>query len=151
MVGHVIMSLGLAFVFTPLMTTAMGSLPRRLYPHGSAIVGTVQQVAGAAGTALMVSIMARVSSGTVAAGGDHLEGIADGTSVAFTISAVLGLVTVVIALFIRRNPADAGDAPVVAGDAPAPADHAAPGDEVIPSGGKSRPTEGDDLRSPVVD
>jgi DHA2 family lincomycin resistance protein-like MFS transporter len=37
--------------------------------------------------------------------------------VAFTISAALGLVTVVIALFIRRNPADAGDRPV---DAPEP-------------------------------
>ncbi|APX34930.1 MFS transporter [Brachybacterium sp. P6-10-X1] len=110
--GHVVMSLGLAFVFTPLMTTAMGSLPRHLYPHGSAIVGTVQQVAGAAGAALLVSIMARVSGLSMAGGGTEAQGIADGTSVAFTISAVLGVLTVVIALFIRRNPADARDAPV---------------------------------------
>ena len=116
-VGHVVMSLGLAFVFTPLMTTAMGSLPRRLYPHGSAIVGTVQQVAGAAGAALMVSVMARVAAGTTAGGASELEGISAGTSAAFTISAVLGLVTVAIALFIRRNPADAGDRPVEAGPA----------------------------------
>ncbi|WP_209903103.1 MDR family MFS transporter [Brachybacterium sacelli] len=114
--GHVVMSLGLAFVFTPLMTTAMGSLPKRLYPHGSAIVGTVQQVAGAAGAALLVSIMSRVSGLTTAGGGSELEGIADGTSVAFTISAALGVVTVVIALFLRRNPADAGDAPVTRPD-----------------------------------
>ncbi|MFI8777951.1 MDR family MFS transporter [Brachybacterium paraconglomeratum] len=114
-VGHVVMSLGLAFVFTPLMTTAMGSLPRRLYPHGSAIVGTVQQVAGAAGAALMVSVMARVAADTTAGGASELEGISAGTSAAFTISAVLGLVTVAIALFIRRNPADAGDRPVDAG------------------------------------
>ena len=157
-VGHVIMSLGLAFVFTPLMTTAMGSLPRRLYPHGSAIVGTVQQVAGAAGAALMVSIMARISSGTVAAGGDHLEGIADGTSAAFTISAVLGLVTVVIALFIRRNPADAGDAPVVTGDAPVVVGEApASADDVAPEGGAgptremSGPTDHDVSGRTVVD
>ncbi|GAA1486918.1 MDR family MFS transporter [Brachybacterium fresconis] len=110
--GHVVMSLGLAFVFTPLMTTALGSLPRRLYPHGSAIVGTVQQVAGAAGAALLVSIMARVSGLTMAGGGTEAQGISDGTSVAFTISAALAVLTVVIALFIRRNPADAGDAPV---------------------------------------
>ena len=117
MVGHVVMSLGLAFVFTPLMTTAMGSLPRRLYPHGSAIVGTVQQVAGAAGAALMVSVMARVAAGTTAGGATELAGISAGTSAAFTISAVLGLVTVAIAMFIRRNPADAGDRPVEAGPA----------------------------------
>jgi len=116
-VGHVVMSLGLAFVFTPLMTTAMGSLPRRLYPHGSAIVGTVQQVAGAAGAALMVSVMARVAAGTTGGGATELAGISAGTSAAFTISAVLGLVTVAIALFIRRKPADAGDRPVEAGPA----------------------------------
>ncbi|MEE1619498.1 MDR family MFS transporter [Brachybacterium sp. J153] len=111
-VGHVIMSLGLAFVFTPLMTTAMGSLPRRLYPYGSAIVGTVQQVAGAAGAALMVSIMSRIAAGVAADGGSAAAGTSAGTSVAFTISAALGAITVVIALFIRRNPLDAGDAPV---------------------------------------
>ena len=150
-VGHVIMSLGLAFVFTPLMTTAMGSLPRRLYPHGSAIVGTVQQVAGAAGAALMVSIMARISSGTVAAGGDHLEGIADGTSVAFTISAVLGLVTVAIALFIRRNPADAGDAPVVAGGASSGPDDVAPEGGAGPASGMPGPEDHDITDRSVVD
>ena len=105
--GHVVMSLGLAFVFTPLMTTAMGSLPRQRYGHGSAIVGTVQQVAGAAGAALLVSIMARVAAGTVGSGGTELEGISDGTSAAFTLSAALSLVTVVIALFVRRNPEEA--------------------------------------------
>ncbi|MGO2048481.1 MAG: MDR family MFS transporter [Brachybacterium tyrofermentans] len=150
-VGHVIMSLGLAFVFTPLMTTAMGSLPRRLYPHGSAIVGTVQQVAGAAGAALMVSIMARISSGTVAAGGDHLEGISDGTSVAFTISAVLGLVTVAIALFIRRNPADAGDAPVVAGDASSGPDDVAPEGGAGPASGMTGPEDHDITDRSIVD
>jgi MFS transporter, DHA2 family, lincomycin resistance protein len=114
-VGHVVMSLGLAFVFTPLMTTAMGSLPRHRYGHGSAIVGTVQQVAGAAGAALLVSIMARVAAGTVADGGTELAGIAHGTSAAFTLSAVLGLVTVVIALFVRRNPEEV---PVAEGAGP---------------------------------
>lgn len=109
-VGHVIMSLGLAFVFTPLMTTAMGSLPRRLYPHGSAIVGTVQQVAGAAGAALMVAVMARVAASTAAHGGDHLAGVTDGTSAAFTLSAVLGLVTIGIALFVRRAPEELPEA-----------------------------------------
>lgn len=119
-VGHVIMSLGLAFVFTPLMTTAMGSLPRPLYPHGSAIIGTVQQVAGAAGGALLVAVMSRIASGVVAEGGSQHAGTAAGTSFAFTLSALLGLITIVIALFIRRNPADAPDAPnePAAADAP---------------------------------
>ncbi len=48
---YLALNLGLGLVFTPLMTSALGSLPRRLYSHGSAVVGTAQQVAGAAGTA----------------------------------------------------------------------------------------------------
>ena len=51
LVAHVALSTGLAFMFTPLFTSALGSVEPRLYSHGSAIVGTVQQVAGAAGTA----------------------------------------------------------------------------------------------------
>lgn len=114
--GHIIMSVGLAFVFTPLFTTALGSLPRHLYPHGSAIVGTVQQVAGAAGAALMVSIMARISAGTIADGGTALEGISAGTSFAFTISAVLAVITVAIAFFVRRAPEEAAASPAADAD-----------------------------------
>ena len=54
---HVVLNTGLALMFSPLMTNALGSLPRRLYPHGSAIVATMQQVAGAAGTALFITVM----------------------------------------------------------------------------------------------
>ena len=127
--GHVIMSLGLAFVFTPLMTTAMGALPRPLYPHGSAIVGTVQQVAGAAGAALLVAIMDRIAAGTVASGGAPGAGISAGTSVAFTISALLGIGTVVIALFIRRVPEAAADAAPGSAPADGPPPRTGPGAE----------------------
>src|SRR5690625_2832517 len=102
--GHLVMSCGLALVFTPLLTTALGSLPKSLYPHGSAMVGTVQQVAGAAGGAMLVALMSRIAAGVEADGGSHAQGIAAGTSVAFLVSAVLGVVTIAISLFIRRNP-----------------------------------------------
>ena len=41
----------LLFAIAALMTVALGALPRGLYGHGSAVLSTVQQVAGAAGTA----------------------------------------------------------------------------------------------------
>lgn len=123
--GHVVMSLGLSLVFTPLFTTALASLPRPLYPHGSAIVGTVQQVAGAAGAALLVSIMSRISARTVGEGGTAVEGISSGTSFAFTIAAVLGVVTVLIAFFVRRAEEEAPAAP--GGGEHEPAAHGAHG------------------------
>ncbi len=55
---HLVLSTGLACLFTPAFTTALNPLPRSLYSHGSAILSTLQQVAGAAGTALLVGIMA---------------------------------------------------------------------------------------------
>src|SRR5690625_6251479 len=75
-----VMSCGLALVFTPLLTTALGSLPKSLYPHGSAMVGTVQQVAGAAGGAMLVALMSRIAAGVEADGGSHAQGIAAGRS-----------------------------------------------------------------------
>ncbi len=48
---HVVLMVSLATIFTPMFTLALGSLPEHLYSHGSSILGTLQQVAGAVGTA----------------------------------------------------------------------------------------------------
>src|SRR5215203_995637 len=55
---HMLLMLGLACLFTPSFTAGLNPLPPYLYSHGSAILGTLQQVAGAAGAALLVAIMA---------------------------------------------------------------------------------------------
>ena len=55
-VFHLLLSVGLAFVFTPLFTAGLGALPARLYSYGSAVFGATQQLAGAAGVALLVSV-----------------------------------------------------------------------------------------------
>lgn len=104
--GHLIVSIGLAGVFTPLFTTALGSLPHHLVSHGSAIVGTVQQVAGAAGTAVMVALMSRGASGIRAHGGSVAEGIAGGTGHAFVVAAILALIGAGLAVLLRRAPAE---------------------------------------------
>ena len=62
------MSASFAFMLTPLFTIALGSLPRQLYTHGSAIVGTVQQLAGAFGTAVFVTVFAAQSDAHKATG-----------------------------------------------------------------------------------
>ena len=59
---HIVMSLGFAFLFGPLFTASLSSVPPQLYSHGSALVGSIQQVAGAAGVALFVAIMASQSA-----------------------------------------------------------------------------------------
>ena len=105
LVAHIVLSVALAFMFTPLFTSALGSVEPRLYSHGSAIVGTVQQVAGAAGTALFVTILAATSA-TVAATGASVEvATASGIRAAFLVGAILSLAAIVGAVFVRK-PAD---------------------------------------------
>jgi DHA2 family lincomycin resistance protein-like MFS transporter len=96
-----IMMVGLSMMFTPLMTDALGVLPDRLYSHGSAILTTLQQVAGAAGTALFVTVMTKASH---AGGAPDLPGV----HAAFTVAAVISVVAVVTAFFTARRPTPAG-------------------------------------------
>jgi MFS transporter, DHA2 family, lincomycin resistance protein len=96
---HMLLSAGLAFTFTPLFTAGLGDLPPRLYSHGSAIFSASQQLAGAAGVALLVSVYSvRAAS---AASGPQVERIASGVHLAFLVAACVSVLAVVGALFVR--------------------------------------------------
>lgn len=56
-VAHVLMSVGIATMNTPMLNFGLGSLRHELYSHGSAALTTFQQVAGAAATAGFVTLM----------------------------------------------------------------------------------------------
>jgi MFS transporter, DHA2 family, lincomycin resistance protein len=99
---HLALNLGLGFVFTPLMTSALGSLPSHLYPHGSAVVGTVQQVAGAAGTALFVTLMSVTLASSLSSGADQVTATANGVHTAFFVGAIVASAAVLLALFVRK-------------------------------------------------
>ena len=105
LIAHVALSAGLAFMFTPLFTSALGSVEPRFYSHGSAIVGTVQQVAGAAGTAMFVTVMAAGTASLAATGASIEVAQSSGLRTAFMVGAILSVVAVVGAFFVRR-PAD---------------------------------------------
>lgn len=96
-------ALGISFMMTPLLTSALGGLNPKLYSHGSAIIGTVQQLAGAIGTALLVTMLAIGTNRAAAAGAEAVAAEAQGISFAFLIGAVLSLVAVA-GSFLVRNP-----------------------------------------------
>lgn len=99
---HMLLSLGLGFLMTPLMTSALGSIEQELYSHGSAIMNTLQQLAGAAGTALFITIMSTRSAAGVAEGLDEEAALADGVHTAFTWGAGLAVVAVAISFLVRK-------------------------------------------------
>ncbi|MGY6498936.1 MAG: DHA2 family efflux MFS transporter permease subunit [Microcella sp.] len=95
-VANIGIGLGLALLFTPLLTNGLAALKPQLNPYGSAIVGTVQQVAGAAGIALFLSVAAFVAPAT-----GEASISADGVRAAFTVAAALATAVIPVVLFVR--------------------------------------------------
>jgi len=100
--GHIVMSVGFALLFTPLFTVSLSSVRPDLYSHGSAVLGSIQQVAGAAGVALFVALMSARSATLAAVGTPPLDALAGGIRVAFLCGAVASLGAVVCVLFVRK-------------------------------------------------
>ncbi|MFD4179843.1 MFS transporter, partial [Rhodococcus sp. NPDC058514] len=107
LLSNMALCLGLSATFTPLMTSGLGSVAPHLYAHGSAVVGTFQQVAGAAGTALFVTVMTVVASRS-GAPADSPEAIVEGVRMVFLVAGLLSFVLIAACLFVRK-PADAVD------------------------------------------
>ncbi|WP_426997712.1 DHA2 family efflux MFS transporter permease subunit [Pseudarthrobacter sp. N5] len=99
-VVQTVLNVSLALLFTPAFTNGLNPLPPHLYSHGSAIMSTLQQVAGAAGTALLVSILAVVSAAS---------GLVAGMQAAFLAATVIAIAAVVLSFMMRKTePSAAG-------------------------------------------
>jgi len=120
---HVLLSIGLAFLFTPGFTTGLNPLPPKLYSHGSAILSTLQQVAGAAGTALLVVIYSGRSAALQAGGTAPLESSLGGIQLAFGVGALISIATVVLAAFMHNTKKVDGELADAEADVPMGAHH----------------------------
>ena len=102
MAGHVVMSIGFASMFTPLFTVALGSLPPRLYSHGSAVVGTVQQLGGATGTAIFITVFALQSAAAAPTAASEADALLAGARWAFAAAGAIWTAAVIAGLFLRK-------------------------------------------------
>ena len=107
-VAYLVLSVSLAMLFTPIFTASLGSLPERLYSHGSAIVGTVQQVAGAAGTALLVTILSSHQLFDSSTGLATVFSTSVGVHWAFFTAAIISLLAIPAAFFVRTPALEPG-------------------------------------------
>ena len=98
---NILMAVGIGMMMGPLMTSALSSLPGRLYQHGSAIFSTLQQVAAAGGTALYITVMSVAAVVGFGQGEDPLTAQMTGMHNALIWGAVIMLVPVVGAIFFR--------------------------------------------------
>jgi len=113
---HVTLMACLACIFTPVFTIGLGALPQELYSHGSSLLGTLQQVAGGAGMALLVAILQ--SRGDAIVERDHLTEVIPGVlppaafvggmDWALLTGAGFGVVVLLMALLLPARAANEG-------------------------------------------
>lgn len=89
--------LGVAMVMMPVTTAGLNQISNTLVPHGTAMNNTMRQVAGAVGTALLVSIM----TGTMKPE-EGVEGMIHGVNVSFFFAATLAFIGFILAFWLRE-------------------------------------------------
>lgn len=105
---HTIFCIGLAMLMTGLLSAALSDVPQKLYGHGSAIFNTGQQLGGAVGTTIFVTVMSTIAAGRTDGGAELVDGLFDGAHTAFVVGGILATISIVCALFVtapdRRVP-----------------------------------------------
>lgn len=109
MILNTLLMLGISMLMMPVMTNALNELPPRLYPHGTAIISTLQQVSGAVGTALLVTVMTNGSknflesaAGTKADAPLPILAMMAGMKSAFLLAFGLVVAAWIVSFFLKR-------------------------------------------------
>lgn len=103
LLAYLVLNASQALMWAPMTTSALSSLPADLYPHGTAAFTTVQQLAGAAGGAVLVSAYT-IGSGATDAGDLSTDQAVAAAQSAFTTAGVLAFVAVLGVLFVGTSP-----------------------------------------------
>jgi MFS transporter, DHA2 family, lincomycin resistance protein len=105
---HIGLTVGIAMIWTPAQTNGLNQLPPELYPHGTAVMNTLQQVGGAIGTAVAISILSGGMEKYLHGSSDptKLTEIANamtaGSQNVFWFTMIISLIGLILAFFIRR-------------------------------------------------
>ncbi|MDZ5473663.1 DHA2 family efflux MFS transporter permease subunit [Bacillus sp. 31A1R] len=124
MVLHAIRMFGMSMVMMPVSTNGLNQLPPRFYPHGTAMNNTLNQVSGAIGTALLVTIMSNRTESEAKTLGEEamknltgqpteaalaqlkqeiaMKAMLEGINYSFLVATFIAAVAFVLAFFIKR-------------------------------------------------
>lgn len=97
--AHILLMVSLALIFTPVFTLGLGDVPPRLYSHGSSLLGALQQVAGAMGTAIVATLIAWRTTHLLEQGEDAVAAQVGGMTAGFWFG--VALTVVVLGLLLR--------------------------------------------------
>jgi len=106
---HSLLFIGVSLVMMPAQTNGLNELPRDLYPDGTALLNTLQQVSGAVGTAVAITIMSTsqttylnsLTDPTVPSAAS--ESLTAGVQTAFLFGVTLAIVGLIASFFIKSS------------------------------------------------
>jgi DHA2 family lincomycin resistance protein-like MFS transporter len=99
---YLVLSASQAMMWAPITTLALSSLRAELYPYGSAAFTTVQQLAGAAGGAVLVSVYT-IGANAARPGALSVAQTVDAGQAAFTTAFYIALAAVLGTLFVGKH------------------------------------------------
>jgi len=96
---------GVSMTIMPAQTNAMNGLPANLYADGSAALNTLTQVAGAAGTAVAITMFTAGQSNYIAEHGanEPLKYLAHGVNHAFIPVLIVAVIGLIASIFIKNS------------------------------------------------
>src|SRR5699024_10878525 len=90
--------LGISMVMMPVTTAGLNQLPTNVIQHGTAMNNTLRQVAGAVGTALLVTVM---TTNEIPEQG--VSGLIHGVNVSFIVAGIAAVIALIMAFFIKNS------------------------------------------------
>ena len=105
---HCCSLLAVGMINTPTQTNSLNQLTPELYPHGTAITNTLQQIGGALGTSLFVAIMTAGQNNYLANAGKHdaesqALALAAGVRQSLSVAVIVLIIGLVLSFFLKRN------------------------------------------------
>lgn len=107
-VGYILLMLSVSAIMMPAQTNGLNQLPKKLYPHGTAVMTTLQPVAGAIGVSVFISIM-NAKQLHFLQNSSHPEdpatinqGMVAGVELVYFIAFIIAVVAVILAFKVYR-------------------------------------------------
>lgn len=102
--SNIVYFAGIAFIVMPAQTNGLNQLPREYYSDGSAVMNTLQQIAGAGGTAAAITLLIHGQKTYMEShiGGNLQEAMASGTNYTFYFIAGVALLGLISTIFVKK-------------------------------------------------
>ncbi|MDO6654896.1 MDR family MFS transporter [Anaerobacillus sp. 1_MG-2023] len=107
-VTYMLLMLSISAIMMPAQTNGLNGLPKKLYPHGTAIMNTLQPVSGAIGVSVFISIMTTrqqtyLNNASNPANAQTIsESLVSGVELVYLVAFGFAIVGFLVSLFIRK-------------------------------------------------